>query len=70
MSRLPRLRTDAAAASPEQAAAVVAALEHFVRETAPAPAQTSPGERSRWARAALLEGTGHALDDVAPWEDA
>jgi hypothetical protein len=41
--------------SPEEAAAIVAALERFVRATAPAasPAAQEPGG---WSRAALLEG--------------
>lgn len=42
-------------ASREEAAAVVAALERFMRATAPAPA--SPVERrDAWLRTALLEG--------------
>ena len=37
-NRRPQLRIVAPAASPEEAAAVVAALERFMRETAPTPA--------------------------------
>jgi hypothetical protein len=60
-NRRPKLRIVAPAASPEEAAAVVAALERFMRETAPTPAPEPPGDgRSAWARAALLEATGHA----------
>jgi hypothetical protein len=40
--------------SPEEGAAVVAALERFLAETAPEPAP--PEALSRWQRAALLEG--------------
>jgi len=40
-------------ASPDEAAAIAAALERFLWETAPAP---RPAEVSRWQRAALLEG--------------
>lgn len=67
MNRRPQLRIVApAAASPEEAAAIVAALEQFLRDTAPPPpAPPFPARRSAWARAALLEATGHA-DDV-PW---
>ncbi len=54
-NRRPQLRIVAPAASPEEAAAVVAALERFMRETAPAPAPAPTGP-SPWARAALLEG--------------
>ena len=37
----------------EEAAAVMAALEQFLAETAPAPGAT---QQSRWQRAALREG--------------
>ena len=43
-------------ASDEEAEAIVTALERFLAETAPAPAQ--PAEQSRWQRAALREGVG------------
>jgi hypothetical protein len=39
--------------SGEEGAAVVAALEQFLAETAPEPV---PKEQSRWQQAALLEG--------------
>ena len=66
MNRRPELRIVApAAASSEEAAAVVAALERFMRDTAPAPAPPARARRSAWARASLLEATGHA--DDAPW---
>lgn len=58
----------APSASPEEAAAVVAALERFVRDTAARPAP--PGKADDpWRRAALLEGvereSGGDLPD--PW---
>jgi hypothetical protein len=60
VNRRPKLRIVApAAASPEEAAAVVAALEQFMRDTAPTPAPERPADRSAWAEAALLEATGH-----------
>jgi hypothetical protein len=43
-------------ASSEEAAAVVAAVEQFVRDTAPEPAPVAAPELSRWKRAALAEG--------------
>jgi hypothetical protein len=53
-NRRPQLRIVAPAASPEEAAAVVAALERFMRETAPTPAPAQ--ERvSPWIEAARLE---------------
>jgi hypothetical protein len=44
----------APAASPEEAAAVVAALERFMRETAPTPAPAPP-PASGWLAAARAE---------------
>jgi hypothetical protein len=50
----PQLRIVAPSASPEEAAAVVAALERFMRETAPTPAPAPPPV-SGWMRAARQE---------------
>jgi hypothetical protein len=55
MNRRPQLEIVAPGASPEEAAAVVAALEQFMRDTAPAYV-AAPEPTSRWSRAALLEG--------------
>jgi hypothetical protein len=55
-------------ASREEAAAIVAALERFVRATA--PVRTPPaGAAGAWRRAALLEGVrGEGQGDLAdPW---
>jgi hypothetical protein len=52
-------------ASPEEAAAIAAAIEQFIRDTAPPPAQGGP-ELSPWLRAGLLEGTKRTPAD-APW---
>jgi len=54
VNRRPKLELRGASASPEEAAAVMAAVEQFMRDTAPAPAPPEPP--SGWARAALLEG--------------
>ncbi len=51
----PRIEIRSAAAAPDEAAAIAAALERFLRETAPSP---RPAEVSRWQRAALAEGIG------------
>ena len=67
MNRRPQLRIVAPAASPEEAAAVVAALERFMRDTAPVLAPEPPDPQSPWARAALLEATGNAPDTGASW---
>ena len=68
VNRRPELRIVAPAASPEEAAAVVAALERFMRETAPAPAPRAE-RRNPWQRAALLEATGREPGDPTPWGD-
>ena len=68
VNRRPKLEIIAPAASPEEAAAVVAALERFMRDTAPPPAPEPPAaQRSAWARASLLEATGHRHDEHVPW---
>ena len=64
----PRLRIVAPSASPEEAAAVVAALERFLRETTPVVA-AEPPRMSPWQRAALLEGVGREPDEPSPWGD-
>jgi hypothetical protein len=46
-------------ASETEAAAVVAAVEQFLADTAPAPAPAG-NTQSRWQRAALLEGVSRA----------
>jgi hypothetical protein len=54
-NRRPKIEIVQTSASPEEAAAVAAAIEQFMRATAPppAPAQEPP---NRWVRTALLEG--------------
>jgi hypothetical protein len=54
-----------ASATPEEAAAIAAAIEQFLRDTAPAP-QPARDEISPWAKAGLLEGVGLPAD-AAPW---
>ncbi len=69
VNRRPRLEIVAPSASPEEAAAVVAALERFMRETAPSPAP-SGRPHNPWQRAALLEASNREPDEPAPWGDA
>jgi hypothetical protein len=54
------------AASPEEAAAVVAAIEQFLRDTAPAPAPPARG-MNPWLRAGLYENVGLPADQRSPW---
>jgi hypothetical protein len=53
-NRRPQIELIAPSASPEEAAAVVAALERFMRETAPRVA-AEPPPPSPWFRQGLLE---------------
>jgi hypothetical protein len=53
-NRRPRLRIEAPSASPAEAAAVVAALERFLRDTAP-PRAPAPPPESPWVRTARAE---------------
>jgi hypothetical protein len=55
-------------ASPEEAAAVVAALEQFVRETAPVAVEVAPVV-DRWTRTALVEGVGREHEAPVAWGD-
>jgi hypothetical protein len=66
MNRRPELSIVAPDASPEEAAAVVAALERFMRETALVPALAVP-RRDAWQVAALQEGVARSPELPAPW---
>jgi hypothetical protein len=65
VNRRPRLRLAGSSASPEEAAAVIAAVEQFLRDTLPpaAPAEPAPDP---WLRAARLEAVGLPVD-ATPW---
>jgi hypothetical protein len=65
MNRRPRLELHGSSASPEEAAAVLAAIEQFLRDTAPPPAPAEPTP-SRWIRTARLEAVDRA-PDRHPW---
>jgi hypothetical protein len=68
VNRRPQLEIVAPTASPQEAAAVVAALERFMRDTAPPP--MPPAARPNpWQRAALHEAVGRAADELSPWGD-
>jgi hypothetical protein len=56
------------AASPAEAAAIVGALERFMRDTAPLPTR-GPVAPDPWARAAILEAVGHEDDAPSAWGD-
>jgi hypothetical protein len=67
-NRRPKLEIVAPSASPEEAAAVVAAVERFMRDFAPVVVEAAP-PANPWQRAALLEGTGREPDGPSPWGD-
>jgi hypothetical protein len=67
-NRRPELQLIAPSASPEEAAAVVAALEQFMRATA--PVAVAPSEAiDPWRRAAIIEGVAREIppDMPDPW---
>jgi hypothetical protein len=67
-NRRPKLELIAPSASPVEAAAIVAALERFMRDTAPRLA--APAEQmDPWLREAMLEGVSREgrRDIVDPW---
>jgi hypothetical protein len=66
MNRRPKLSIVAPGASPEEAAAVVAAIERFMRATAPLPAPPARPP-STWQRAALREGVDRRPETHQPW---
>ena len=68
VNRRPQLEIVAPAADPVEAAAIVAALERFMRETAPTPAR-GPEPVSGWVRAARLEAVDRDPRGANPWLD-
>ncbi len=54
--------------SPEEAAAIAAAIEQFARDTAPG-AMPSAGGVSPWLRAGLYENAGLDPSGSGPWGD-
>ena len=68
--RRPTIEVVAPTASPEQAAAIAAALERFLHDTAPSMAPAA-ARQSRWERAALAQGVctegPNAWGDPHPW---
>jgi hypothetical protein len=62
----PRIEIRQAAASPEEAAAIAAAIEQFLRDCAPPPQAKEP-RTSPWLRAAMLENVGLDPGGPEPW---
>ena len=62
----PRSELRTGGATPEEAAAIAAAIEQFLRDTAPGP--TPAGDTvNPWMRAALYEGVGYPADTPERW---
>jgi hypothetical protein len=70
VNRRPKLEIVAPGASPEEAAAVIAALERFMRDTSLASPSDSGGAvgASGWKHAALAEGVRRAPELPATWQ--
>lgn len=68
-NRRSRLSIVAPSASPEEAAAVAAAIERFLHDHAPPPVADAPGAPP-WLRAALREGVSREGSELAAWGDA
>lgn len=65
----PRIELLSTAGSATEAAAIVAAVEQFLIDTAPPPAETLPA-RSPWQWAALTEGVGARQISGPAWGQA
>jgi len=67
-NRRPQLQLISTAASPDEAAAIVAALERFMRATAPSLAAPAP-QLDPWRRAATIEGVERdpGAGEPSPW---
>jgi hypothetical protein len=64
----PQIELRQSSASPSEAAAIAAAIEQFLRDTAPPPAPASRA-LNPWLRAALFEGVGRDPAAPSPWGD-
>jgi hypothetical protein len=65
----PRIELRQSTASPEEAAAIAAAIEQFLRDTTP-PSGSAEAPMSPWQRAGLFEATGRDAGAASPWGDA
>jgi hypothetical protein len=66
MNRRPELSIVAPDASPEEAAAVIAALAQFMRSAPPVVVQQPTGPAG-WVRTALREGVDRQPDEAPHW---
>jgi hypothetical protein len=68
VNRRPKLELISPSASPAEAAAIVAALERFMRDTAPVRA-SEPQPIDPWLRAAMVDAVSRhgCKNDRDPW---
>lgn len=64
----PRIQLEQSSATPDEAAAIAAAIEQFLRDTAPPPAAPAR-TMNPWLRTALFEGAGLDAATGTPWGD-
>ena len=64
----PRVEIRQSSATREEAAAIAAAIEQFLRDTAP-PATAGQRASSRWSRTGLFESAGLDASAPSPWGD-
>ena len=65
----PRIEVAPGAATPEEAAAIAAAIEQFRRDTAPPPAAPAGPSISPWLRAGLFESRSLSATRPGGWGD-
>jgi hypothetical protein len=68
VNRRPRLELLGSSATPEEAAAVMAAVEQFLRDTAPPPAP--PAAPSGWVQAARREAVDRDPSGDIGWKSS
>jgi hypothetical protein len=61
------IRVEALTPTSAETAAIVAALERFMRATAPTQAAPAPEQPDGWRAAALLEGAERDPSNAWPW---
>jgi len=66
-NRRPTFRVVAPSASPQEAAAIAAALEQFFRATAPPPPSPGDPRSDRWARTHLVESVHREPPGLGVW---
>ena len=66
--RRPRIEVRQSVATPEEAAAIAAGIEQFLRDTTPPPTPAATAVNP-WLRSGLYENAGHDPAGPSPWGD-